>query len=155
MHPPHPPLAQPNPSVTHGLAYTSSASKSKLPIKRKSEKSHNPDQSITTVDFTDPVNINPPPFKFHRIWTEPDEIRFLQGLLDSASLGLIFPRDLPIFYERFSNTMSQPYSKYQLSEKLRRLRKKFRVTSARISRGLNVTHLNFHDRNLFELSMKL
>lgn len=51
--------------------------------------------------------------------------------------------------------MSQPYSKYQLSEKLRRLRKKFRVTSARISRGLNVTHLNFHDRNLFELSMKL
>ncbi|KAF7833599.1 uncharacterized protein G2W53_015932 [Senna tora] len=75
----------------------------------------------------------PPHFKSHRIWTEPDEIRFLRGLLDSASDSLVLPRDLPIFYERFSRTVSQPYTKSQLSEKLRHLRKKFCLVSSRLA----------------------
>ncbi|KAL2521867.1 putative transcription factor [Forsythia ovata] len=125
-------------------------STSKLPIKRK------------TPDPTPPVNPNQfnanspygggdprsPPFKFHRIWTEPDEIRFLQGLLDCSSENLTFPRDLGIFYTRFSNTMSQPYTKSQLSEKLRRLRKKFRVISTRLSKGLDKSQLSPQDRGV-------
>lgn len=150
------------------LKPSSSLSASKLPIKRKTpdssssllspkpeEQLQHHDQPISAVDFNDRINTKPPAFKFHRIWTEPDEIRFLQGLLDSATIGLSFPRDLHVFYDNFSNTMSQPYSKYQLSEKVRRLRKKFRVTSARISRGLNVSQLSLHDRSLYELSKKL
>lgn len=97
----------------------------------------------------------PPPFKFHRIWTEPDEIRFLQGLLDGSSENLFFPRDLNVFYTRFSNTMSQPYTKSQLSEKLRRLRKKFRVISSRLSKGLDRSLLSPHDRALYDLSKQL
>ncbi|XP_012077808.1 probable transcription factor At5g28040 [Jatropha curcas] len=138
---------------------SSSSSASKLPIKRKTPfllttapSIVDPDStSITTVDF----DSKPPPFKFHRIWTEPDEIRFLQGLLDSVSDGLSFPRDLPIFYRKFSKTTSHPYSKSQLSEKLRRLRKKFRVISSRLARGLNPSLLSPHDRSLFDLSNKL
>ncbi|CAA3024557.1 probable transcription factor At5g28040 [Olea europaea subsp. europaea] len=133
-------------------------SSSKLPIKRK-----NPDPAPH-------LNANPfkpnspcggdgdprsPPFKFHRIWTEPDEIRFLQGLLDCSSENLTFPRDLGIFYTRFSNTMSQPYTKSQLSEKLRRLRKKFRVISTRLSKGLDKSQLSPQDRMLYELSKQL
>lgn len=152
------------------------ASARKLPIKRKiPEPSSNPDFSPipnpsfvpkfestanTDDDEIDDDLINgddqkPPPFKFHRIWTESDEIRFLQGLLDCSVEGLYFPRDLPIFYARFSGTMSQPYTKSQLSEKLRRLRKKFRVTSARLSQGLGESMLSPHDRALFVLSKKL
>ncbi|KAL2498998.1 Uncharacterized protein Adt_24548 [Abeliophyllum distichum] len=131
-------------------------STSKLPIKRK------------TPDPTPPLNPNPfnvnspygggprsPPFKFHRIWTEPDEIRFLQGLLDCSLENLTFPRDLGIFYTRFSNTMSQPYTKSQLSEKLRRLRKKFRVISTRLSKGLDKSQLSPQDRMLYDLSKQL
>lgn len=96
-----------------------------------------------------------PPFKFHRIWTEPDEIRFLQGLLDGSSENLFFPRDLNVFYTRFSNTMSQPYTKSQLSEKLRRLRKKFRVISSRLAKGLDMSLLSPHDLALYDLSKQL
>ena len=51
--------------------------------------------------------------------------------------------------------MSQPYTKSQLSEKLRRLRKKFRVISSRLARGLDLTMISPHDRALFDLSKKL
>ncbi|XP_057807196.1 uncharacterized protein LOC131021888 [Salvia miltiorrhiza] len=115
---------------------------SKLPIKRKT-----PDPNPHTTAT--------PPFKFHRIWTEPDEIRFLQGLLDCSSQNLAFPRDLGIFYARFSATMSQPYTKSQLSEKLRRLRKKFRVISTRLSKGMDRSQLSLHDRALYDLSNRL
>ncbi|KAJ6846893.1 uncharacterized protein M6B38_283800 [Iris pallida] len=93
----------------------------------------------------------PPPFKFHRIWSEPDEIRFLQGLLGCRSQGLAFPRDLNVFYERFSDSMPQPYTRSQLSEKLRRLRKKYRTVSARVARGLDPSRLAPHDRDLLHL----
>ncbi|KAK6127444.1 hypothetical protein DH2020_038793 [Rehmannia glutinosa] len=122
-------------------------SASKLPIKRKT-----PDPNPSPPDQ---IEGRVPPFKFHRIWTEPDEIRFLQGLLDCSSQNLAFPRDLGIFYARFSNTMSQPYTKSQLSEKLRRLRKKFRVISTRLSKGLDRSQLSTHDRALYDLSKQL
>ncbi|PIN23671.1 hypothetical protein CDL12_03602 [Handroanthus impetiginosus] len=125
-------------------------SASKLPVKRKT-----PDPDPPLDPNRDPIEGRAPPFKFHRIWTEPDEIRFLQGLLDCSSQNLAFPRDLGIFYARFSNTMSQPYTKSQLSEKLRRLRKKFRVISSRLSKGLDRSQLSLHDRALYDLSKQL
>lgn len=60
-----------------------------------------------------------------------------------------------MFYARFSGTMSQPYTKSQLSEKLRRLRKKFRVISSRLAKGLDKEMLSPHDRSLYELSKLL
>ncbi|OMP05119.1 hypothetical protein COLO4_09036 [Corchorus olitorius] len=146
-----------------------SPSASKLPVKRKTPFPHpqfltpklEPRPQFThfpslDVDDHSPLSSSkpkPPPFKFHRIWTEPDEISFLHGLLQSHSLS--FPKDLPIFYSTFSNSMSQPYTKSQLSEKLRRLRKKFRVISSRIARGLSLSSLSAHDQALFDLSTRL
>lgn len=143
------------------LLPSSSSSSSKLPIKRKT-----PDDPFISAAGDGDGDANggvgemgsdakPPPFKFHRIWTEPDEIRFLQGLLDGSSENLFFPRDLNVFYTRFSNTMSQPYTKAQLSEKLRRLRKKFRVISSRLAKGLDRSLLSPHDRALYDLSKQL
>lgn len=51
--------------------------------------------------------------------------------------------------------MSQPYTKSQLSEKLRRLRKKFRVISSRLSKGLDKALLSPQDRALYDLSKQL
>lgn len=51
--------------------------------------------------------------------------------------------------------MSQPYTKSQLSEKLRRLRKKYRVISTRLSKGLDQSFLSTHDRALYQLSRLL
>ncbi|PKA64871.1 hypothetical protein AXF42_Ash011473 [Apostasia shenzhenica] len=96
-----------------------------------------------------------PPFKFHRIWSESDEIRFLQGLLGCWSQGLVFPRDLNMFYDRFTESMPQPYTRSQLSEKLRRLRKKYRVMAGRVERGHNASRLSQHDRDLLHLCTRL
>ncbi|XP_057461086.1 probable transcription factor At3g04930 [Actinidia eriantha] len=145
----------PNPPLT---PHSSKPSASKLPIKRKNL---NPSFSPILADDggggdeEDTVDRGQPPFKFHRIWTEPDEIRFLRGLLDCTYDGLVFPRDLGVFYDRFSGAMSQPYTKSQLSEKLRRLRKKFRVVSSRIACGLDKVLLSPHDLALFEISEQL
>nr|GLL18955.1 probable transcription factor At5g28040 [Ipomoea trifida] len=140
---------------------TLKSSASKLPIKRKT-----PPNSFTSSAPDSPPDAvvhggcngqepAPPPFKFHRIWTESDEIRFLQGLLDCGAESLAFPRDLNVFYTRFSSTMSQPYTKSQLSEKLRRLRKKFRVISARLAKGHDSSLLSPHDRALYDISKRL
>eukprot|EP00268_Persea_americana_P064050 TRINITY_DN8381_c0_g2_i1.p2 TRINITY_DN8381_c0_g2~~TRINITY_DN8381_c0_g2_i1.p2 ORF type:complete len:324 (-),score=67.73 TRINITY_DN8381_c0_g2_i1:15-986(-) len=142
----------------------------KLPIKRKNpEPDPNPNPNFfvkpeTPSSSSDPLvaedddgeeDLKPPPFKFHRIWQESDEIRFLQGLLDSSAHGLVFPRDLNPFFDRFSKSMAQPYTRSQLSEKLRRLKKKFRVISARLDRGLDAALLTPHDRALLHLSKQL
>ncbi|XP_038986101.1 histone-lysine N-methyltransferase SETD1A-like [Phoenix dactylifera] len=100
-------------------------------------------------------DLRSPPFKFHRIWSESDEIRFLQGLLGCWSQGMVFPRDLNLFYDRFSESMPQPYTRSQLSEKLRRLRKKFRIMSGRIARGQDPSRLAPHDRDLLHLCTRL
>ncbi|MBA0863579.1 hypothetical protein Goshw_023230 [Gossypium schwendimanii] len=141
--------------------HPSKPSASKLPIKRKAP--HHPQFFTPKLEYQ-PIILPPPkpkpkpqpqtpPFKFQRIWSEPDEIRFLQALLRSHHLS--FPKDLPLFYSSFSHSMSQPYTKSQLSEKLRRLRKKFRVVSSRLARGLNPSSLSLHDRALFDLSKRL
>ncbi|WOK97507.1 hypothetical protein Cni_G06215 [Canna indica] len=96
-----------------------------------------------------------PPFRFQRVWSESDEIRFLQGLLGCWSQGLVFPRDLNLFFDRFSESMPQPYTRSQLSEKLRRLRKKFRVMSTRITRGQDPARLAPHDRDVLHLCTRL
>ncbi|KAG6501506.1 uncharacterized protein LOC121998008 [Zingiber officinale] len=95
------------------------------------------------------------PFRFQRVWSESDEIRFLQGLLGCWSQGLVFPRDLNIFFDRFSESMQQPFTRSQLSEKLRRLRKKFRIMSARIARGQDPARVAPHDRDVFHLCTRL
>ncbi|XP_071707639.1 uncharacterized protein [Rutidosis leptorrhynchoides] len=146
---PSPPIHQPNPISSYH------PSSGKLPIKRKTLTSPELDSShdvITTT--TTPTRHSP--FKFHRVWTEPDEIRLLQGLLDCSSQGFSFPRDLALFHDRFSTQMSsQSYSKTQLSEKLRRLRKKFRSISSRISKGFDESLLSPQDRALYDLSKQL
>ncbi|XP_019439482.1 PREDICTED: probable transcription factor At5g28040 [Lupinus angustifolius] len=137
-------------------------SKPKLPIKRKTLHSSNNNPTLSPNPNPNPnpnTNTNnhnsSSPFKFHRIWTEPDEIRFLQGLLDSASQGLVFPKHLDIFYHRFSTATCHPYTKSQLSEKLRRLRNKFRAVSSRILGGLDIAALSPHNRAMYDLSRKL
>ncbi|KAK6913545.1 GLABROUS1 enhancer-binding protein family [Dillenia turbinata] len=170
------PISIPNPNPSPRLSpdspttRSSKPSASKLPIKRKTpSSSHNPNLNVlvpkieTSIrddgdgdgedDYDD--GAKPPPFKFHRIWTESDEIRFLRGLLDCSNEGLSFPKDLHVVYSRFSETMSQPFTKSQLSEKLRRLRKKFRVISSRLARGLSESLLSPHDRELYQLSKQL
>ncbi|XP_042406299.1 uncharacterized protein LOC121996403 isoform X1 [Zingiber officinale] len=181
---PTPPATHIDPSAA-AAAVVAAATPRKLPIKRKDplnppsdhplvkpddddEDLPDPDPSFDDDDddFDEAEEVNAarppaagsavlPPFRFQRVWSESDEIRFLQGLLGCWSQGLVFPRDLNLFFDRFSESMPQPYTRSQLSEKLRRLRKKFRVMSARIARGQDPSRLSPHDRDVLHLCTRL
>ncbi|KAH7655844.1 GLABROUS1 enhancer-binding protein family protein [Dioscorea alata] len=148
-----------------------SSSARKLPIKRRppplsssSPPSPSPDPDpSSTLPYSDDAadddpssdSLHPPPFKFQRIWSESDEIRFLQGLLGCHAQSMVFPRDLNLFFDRFSEHMAQPFTRSQLSEKLRRLRTKFRIMSGRIHRGQDPSRLAPHDRDILHLCTRL
>ncbi|KAM0930741.1 hypothetical protein ACQ4PT_000774 [Festuca glaucescens] len=129
----------------------------KLPIKRRSppRPSSSPSSSGPASSGADPLKHPHPGFKFQRIWSESDELRFLQGLLGCGAQGLVFPRDLNVFYDQFSESMPQPYTRSQLSEKLRRLKNKHRSVSTRVAKGLDPARLAPHDRDVLHLCSRL
>jgi Protein of unknown function, DUF573 len=170
---PSPIPTEPNtqtPTQTQALATPTPLSiKRKLPIKRKLSPT-DPTPSDGSASSADPptgevrspqpatgdVRSPQPPFKFQRIWSESDEIRFLQGLLGCKSQGLVFPRDLNLFYDQFSASMPQPYTRSQLSEKLRRLKNKHKSATTRIARnGLDPSRITPHDKDVLHLCSRL
>ncbi|KAM3310726.1 hypothetical protein ACQJBY_031414 [Aegilops geniculata] len=145
----------PTPTAPHPTPSPSPASAArKLPIKRRSPPRPSSSPSSSAGAASSGQNQNPP-FKFQRIWSESDELRFLQGLLGCGAQGLVFPRDLNVFYDRFSESMPQPYTRSQLSEKLRRLKNKHRSVSSRVARGLDPARLAPHDRDVLHLCSRL
>jgi hypothetical protein len=151
----------PNPTAPADPAPPSSSGARKLPIKRRSPRpSSSPPPSSGSdqqqeQEQEQEQQQQQPPFRFQRIWPESDELRFLQGLLGCGAQGLVFPRDLNVFYDRFSESMPQPYTRSQLSEKLRRLKNKFRSMSARVAKGLDPARLVPHDRDVLHLCSRL
>lgn len=171
---PKPNPTQPNlqtPTQTNPTLATPLPLPRKLPIKRKQSPTATDlspsDGSASSADPptgdvrsplppTGDVRSPQPPFKFQRIWSESDEIRFLQGLLGCKSQGLVFPRDLNLFYDQFSASMPQPYTRSQLSEKLRRLKNKHKSATARIARnGLDPSRITPHDKDVLHLCSRL
>jgi hypothetical protein len=154
----------PNPTAPADLTPPSASAARKLPIKRRSPRPSSSPPSSSSPASSDPLRApgggggsdqQQPPFKFQRIWSESDELRFLQGLLGCGTQGLVFPRDLNVFYDRFSESMPQPYTRAQLSEKLRRLKNKFRSMSARVAGGIDPARLAPHDRDVLHLCSRL
>ena len=157
----------PNPTAPADPTPPSASAARKLPIKRRSPRPSSSPPSSSSPTSSDPLRApapggggggsdqQQPPFKFQRIWSESDELRFLQGLLGCGAQGLVFPRDLNVFYDRFSESMPQPYTRAQLSEKLRRLKNKFRSMSARVAGGLDPARLAPHDRDVLHLCSRL
>ncbi|CAD6214207.1 unnamed protein product [Miscanthus lutarioriparius] len=156
----------PNPTAPADPTPPSASAARKLPIKRRSPRPSSSPPSSSSPASSDPLRApapgggggsdqQQPPFKFQRIWSESDELRFLQGLLGCGAQGLVFPRDLNVFYDRFSESMPQPYTRAQLSEKLRRLKNKFRSMSARVAGGLDPARLAPHDRDVLHLCSRL
>jgi hypothetical protein len=74
---------------------------------------------------------------FQRLWTDEEELLILRGFLDfTARRGTTFAShqyDTGPFYEEIRRRLSFEFTKSQLIEKLRRLKKKYRVCAARVA----------------------
>lgn len=92
-----------------------------------------------------------------RIWSDRDELMLLQGFIDYQTKNGCYPlSDMDGFYQYTMKSIPGNASKSQLYEKVRRLKKKFRVNSEKVSdNGEGTLFFKPHDHKLFELSKKI
>ncbi|KAI3812188.1 hypothetical protein L1987_16895 [Smallanthus sonchifolius] len=92
-----------------------------------------------------------------RVWSVDDELLLLQGFIDYQSKKGCSPlSDMDGFYQFTMSSLPGRASKSQLYEKVRRLKKKFRVNSEKVSgNGEDPVFSKPHERKLFELSSKI
>ncbi|KAJ6810179.1 putative transcription factor [Iris pallida] len=97
---------------------------------------------------------------FQRLWTDDDEIKILKGFLEfTSSRGTTFAShqyDTGPFYEQIKNQLQLDFNKSQLIEKLRRLKKKYRNTAARMaSHGSEFSFKNPHEQATYDIARKI
>lgn len=92
-----------------------------------------------------------------RVWSDDDEILLLQGFIDYQSKKGCSPlSDMDGFYQFTMDSLPGNASKSQLYEKIRRLKKKYRVNSEKVSStGEDPVFPKPHERKLFEVSKKI
>lgn len=97
---------------------------------------------------------------FQRLWTDEDEIKILKGFLDfTSSRGTTFAShqyDTGPFYDQIKNELELDFNKNQLTEKLRRLKKKYRNTANRMAKqGNNFSFRSQHEMETFDIAKKI
>lgn len=89
----------------------------------------------------------------NRLWSEEDEIGILQGMIDYQVANGEDPySDLEAFYEFVKDSLHVSVSTKQLSDKIRRLKKKYLVNA---EKGDDVVFVKPHEDKSFELSKKI
>ncbi|MQL80440.1 hypothetical protein Taro_012871 [Colocasia esculenta] len=92
---------------------------------------------------------------FQRVWTEEDEIAVLKGMIQSRERGEEPEAGLDHFLKFIRKSLHSEFSKTQLSDKIRRLKKKYETNTHRSKKGVEPSLFKPHDQTLFELSKKV
>ncbi|XP_062084678.1 GLABROUS1 enhancer-binding protein-like [Humulus lupulus] len=90
---------------------------------------------------------------FQRLWSEDDEIVILKGMMDYAAKKGANPSaaDMNAFHDFIKKSLQIDFTKTQLSDKVRRLKKKYENNAGR--KKYNPTKP--HEKEVFELSKKI
>ncbi|XP_022143163.1 probable transcription factor At3g04930 [Momordica charantia] len=94
------------------------------------------------------------------IWTNEDEIELLRGFLEFSSDNRISghrlqQQDAAAFYRKIKPKIQLCCDKNQLIDKLRRLKRKYQITSSKIDSGEKPSFRSLHDRSTFDISRKI
>lgn len=94
---------------------------------------------------------------FQRLWTDEEELLILRGFLDFTSRrGTTFAShqyDTGPFYEEIRRRLSFDFTKSQLIEKLRRLKKKYRLCAARVAaQGAAFAFRSAHEAAIYDVA---
>ncbi|XP_039126728.1 probable transcription factor At5g28040 [Dioscorea cayenensis subsp. rotundata] len=96
---------------------------------------------------------------FQRLFSDEDEITILKGFREFVSqrgtTHASYQYDTGPFYDQIKEKLNLEFSKNQLVEKLRRLKKKYRTAVARIAAGRSSSFKSPHDREAFEISSQI
>ncbi|KAJ4980850.1 hypothetical protein NE237_031687 [Protea cynaroides] len=90
---------------------------------------------------------------FQRLWTEDDELAILKGMLDYYSKKGTDPSaDMNAFHDFIKKSFHIEFTRIQLTDKIRRLRKKYQNN---VGRGKDPVFSKPHEHKAFELSKKI
>ena len=120
--------------------------------KRAKKGSEQPDGVLTQVEDESKKSGDDSKKLFQRLWSEDDEIVILKGMIDyTAKKGADPFADMNGFYDFIKKSLQIDFTKNQLSDKLRRLKKKYENNAGK--KKFNPTKP--HDEKVFELSKKI
>ncbi|XP_072994856.1 probable transcription factor At1g44810 [Typha latifolia] len=95
---------------------------------------------------------------YQKLWTEADEIAILEGFLEfvteRGTTHANYQHDTGPFYDRIKGRLQIEFNKNQLVEKLRRLKKKYRNTVARMERK-DFSFRSPHEKATFEIARNI
>ncbi|CAL9133329.1 unnamed protein product [Musa textilis] len=111
-------------------------------------------RSLSVVAFDDSRRL------FQRLWTDEEEIKILQEFFEFTSRrGTTFAShqyDTGPFYEEIKKQFQFEFTKNQLIEKLRRLKKKYRNCVGRMrSVGKDFAFKSAHERAIYDIARKI
>ncbi|KAL1341682.1 hypothetical protein HN51_028177 [Arachis hypogaea] len=96
--------------------------------------------------------------QYQRLWTKQDEIELLRGYLEcvrrNRGVRKSLQNDVALFYGDVCHKLNVDFNKNQLVEKLRRLKRKHKVTLDKGNLG-KVSFRNPQDETIFEISHKI
>ncbi|KAL6992701.1 hypothetical protein U1Q18_010815 [Sarracenia purpurea var. burkii] len=93
---------------------------------------------------------------FQRLWSEDDEIAILKGMIDYKEKKGVDPlADMVAFHSFIKKSLHVDVSKTQLSEKVRRLKKKYKNNANKGKEGEDRTFTKPHEQKAYELSKKV
>ncbi|CAA6658326.1 unnamed protein product [Spirodela intermedia] len=95
---------------------------------------------------------------FQRVWTAEDEISVLEGMVAFLAKhgGAADPATaVDAFYEFIHRSLRVKFSKTQISDKMRRLRKKYETNLRRSKKGADPAFAKSHEQASFQLSKKI
>ncbi|XP_042499750.1 probable transcription factor At1g11510 [Macadamia integrifolia] len=93
---------------------------------------------------------------FQMVWFEDYELGILKGMLDYYSQkGSEAYNNMTDFHEFIKNTFHVDVSKNQLSDKVRRLRKRFMNNACKGKEGNDLVFSKSHKNKVFKLSKKI
>ncbi|XP_074589262.1 putative transcription factor At3g04930 [Curcuma longa] len=118
---------------------------------------------VSTADFSRPLTVvtyDESRRLFQRLWTDDEEIKILQGFLEFTSKrGTTFAShqyDTGPFYEEIKKELHFDFTKNQLIEKLRRLKKKYRNCVSRMrSAGKDFAFKSVHERAIYDIARNI
>ncbi|XP_059661274.1 probable transcription factor At1g11510 [Cornus florida] len=93
---------------------------------------------------------------FQRLWSEEDEIAVLNGMIEYTAKKRADPlADMNAFHNFIKNKLHIDVSKAQLSEKVRRLKKKYENNASKGKKGGERNITKPHEQKAYELSKRI
>lgn len=151
--------ATPTPATTRVPAKRPSESEANKDSKRARKKGPEPegddDPGAAANDETRKAVEDPKGGKFQRLWGEDDELAILNGIIDyTAKKGKDPAADMNAFHDFIKSSIQFDFepTKDQLSNKIRRLKKKFKTNA---TKGAKYNPTKTQEQEAFDLSKRI